>query len=127
MDGYSESGSLAAMTFPSATNFNFSVVPALEIGANAMLGYGYKLKSYVRGGIEFSTKDAWEVAAHFSALPAETGMLTLRDKVDSPRWLVDTGLTYITPTGSGLTIGYRGAFADKSEQHQVFGKAEIRF
>jgi uncharacterized protein with beta-barrel porin domain len=127
MDGFTETGSLAAMTFPSATNFNFSVVPALEIGASALLGQGYKLKSYVRGGVEFSTRDAWEVAAHFSALPTDTGLLVLRDKIDSPRWLVDTGMSYITPNGSGLTLGYRGAFADHATQHQVFGKAEVRF
>ncbi len=123
---YEETGSLAAMSFDQSDNVYLSGTPGLEFGLAHLTPAG-ALRAYVRGGVEL-TDSNWQIPGGFTAAESlNVPPAVFTEKADDPVGRLDAVISFMTPTGSGLKAGYRGAFSQNAMQHEVFAKVNVSF
>jgi len=126
MDGFTERGGAAALTFAGVDETVFSATPALEIGTQMALSGGTLLRPFVRGGVSFYSDGDFPLVAGFAAAPGVAPFATTGE-IDDVVANISAGLT-VLGTGRGtLTLSYDGAFGDELEAHSGAAKASWRF
>ncbi|MHA7776952.1 autotransporter outer membrane beta-barrel domain-containing protein [Roseibium sp. M-1] len=126
--GYNESGAgIYNLQVASESQTTFVATPALELGARLALQNGWVARSFIRGGVSFSTEDSWTTSAALSEAPVGSGTfestLALADVVGR----VSTGAQFTHTSGFDLTAEYEGAIGNDYSSHSGALKFSFRF
>ncbi|WP_411827646.1 hypothetical protein [Luteolibacter sp. AS25] len=112
-EGYTEGGaSNLRLLVDDASQTALVVTPGVEAGIRSDLSNGMTVRSYVSGGLSFSTVDEWEQQSHFSGGPRNIGAFNTALPQDDVVLRITTGCQLqFTEVLSGY-IQYEGEFSD---------------
>jgi hypothetical protein len=126
-------GARAALQVSSSDETIFSATPALEIGHQSAFTSGTLVRSFVRGGVTFSSDDNLALSSNFlfgaSGVPSFVTTTQLGDVVGD----VSAGVTVLAPPGTlfntdaALTLSYDGRFGDNFDQNTIGAKASLKY
>eukprot|EP00903_Cladosiphon_okamuranus_P004119 g4117.t1 len=112
-EGYTESGaSNLRLQVDEASQTALVLTPAVEAGVRSDLSNGMVLRSFVSGGLSFSTVNEWEQQSNFSGGPGAIGSFNTTLPQDDVVVRITTGCqVQFTDVLSGY-LQYEGEFSD---------------
>lgn len=127
LDGFTETGTPAALAVAGGSDTIWGVSPALEIGSEFRLGDVSVLRPFVRAGVTWRDSDSVDLTAGFAGAPAGTDPFVIVTGLDDVLGDVSAGFDVINREGAALRLQYDGRFADETRQNSASIKGSVPF
>jgi outer membrane autotransporter protein len=109
------------------TSWALTAFAGVEAGAGFTLGESFKLRPYIRSGLQVQNVDEISVDLSLIGSPESAGSFRSYVGFDQVVGEVGAGLTAESSRDFSAQLGYDGAFGSTSTQHQATVRLELKF